>query len=74
MTIVFENMDDMIVAKAMIIFTKEFVELKHHQSAMKDRYGTSQGDNAKFNCGATDAGYEDIKFFLKMAIGHIGEL
>ena len=41
MTIVFENMDDMIVAKAMIILTKEFVELKDHQSAMKDRYGTS---------------------------------
>ncbi|EDK27505.1 hypothetical protein VSWAT3_16860 [Vibrionales bacterium SWAT-3] len=74
MTIVFENMDDMIVAKAMIILTKEFIELKHHQSAMKDRYGTSQGDNAKFNCGATDAGYKDIKFFLKMANGHIGEL
>lgn len=74
MTIVFESMDDMIVAKAMIILTKEFVELKHHQSAMKDRYGTSQGDNAKFNCGATDAGYKDIKFFLKMANGHIGEL
>ncbi|MCZ8489277.1 hypothetical protein O9992_25540 [Vibrio lentus] len=60
-----------IVAKAMIILTKEFVELKHHQSAMKYRYGTSQGDNAKFNCGATDAGYKDIAL-LKMANGHIG--
>ncbi len=28
-------------------------------------YGTSQGDNAKFNCGATDAGYKDIKVLLK---------
>lgn len=39
---------------------------------MKDRYGT--GNNAKYNCGATDAGYKDIKFFLKMSNGHIGEL
>ncbi|WP_197276856.1 MULTISPECIES: hypothetical protein [unclassified Pseudoalteromonas] len=41
---------------------------------MKDRYDTGQGDNAKYNCGATDAGYKDIKFFLKMSNGHIGEL
>jgi len=74
MTIVFENMEDMVAAKAMIALTEEFVKLQHHQSAMKDRYGTSQGDNAKFNCGATEAGYKDIKFFLKMANGHIGEL
>ena len=58
----------------MISLTKEFIELKHFQSAMKDRYGTGQGDNAKYNCGATDAGYKDIKFFLKMSNGHIGEL
>ena len=34
---------------------------------MKDRYDTGQDDNAKYNCGATDAGYKDIKFFLKMS-------
>jgi len=74
MTIIFDSMEDMVAAKAMISLTKEFIELKHFQSAMKDRYGTGQGDNAKYNCGATDAGYKDIKFFLKMSNGHIGEL
>lgn len=74
MTIVFESMEDMVAAKSMIALTEEFAKLQHHQTAMKDRYGTSKGDNAKFNCGATEAGYKDIKFFLKMANGHIGEL
>lgn len=74
MTIVFESMEDMIAAKSMIALTEEFIQLQNHQTAMKDRYGTSKGDNAKFNCGATEAGYKDIKFFLKMANGHIGEL
>ncbi len=74
MTIIFDNMEDMVNAKAMISLTEEFIQLKHFQTAMKDRYGTSKGLDAKFNCGATDAGYKDIKFFLKMANGNIGEL
>ncbi|MCL9781147.1 hypothetical protein M9194_06870 [Vibrio sp. S4M6] len=74
MTIIFETLDDMVAAKALIRLTDEFKQLQHHQSAMKDRYGTSTGDDARFNCGATDAGYKDIKFFLKMSNGHIGEL
>ncbi|WP_028862135.1 hypothetical protein [Psychromonas aquimarina] len=74
MTIIFENIEDMTAAKAMISLTKEFTELQHFQSAMKDRYGTGKGANAKYNCGATAAGYKDIKFFLKTSNGHIGEL
>jgi len=74
MTVIFESTEDMVAAKSMISLTQEFVELQHFQSAMKDRYGTSTGDEAKYNCGATDAGYKDIKFFLKMANGNIGEL
>ncbi|WP_135458368.1 hypothetical protein [Vibrio echinoideorum] len=74
MTIVFETSQDMVAAKSIIALSTEFDKLKHHQSAMKDRYGTSKGQNAKFNCGATDAGYKDIKFFLEMENGHIGEL
>jgi hypothetical protein len=74
MTIVFKNTEDMVAAKAMILLTEEFTQLQHFQSAMKDRYGTSKGANAKFNCAATDAGYKDIKFFLKMNNGCIGEL
>ena len=74
MTIIFETLEDMVAAKAIIRLTEEFKALQHFQSAMKDRYGTSQGDDARFNCGATDAGYKDIKFFLKMSNGHIGEL
>jgi len=74
MTVIFANMEDMVNAKAMISLTEEFTQLQHFQTAMKDRYGTSKGLDAKFNCGATDAGYKDIKFFLKMANGNIGEL
>jgi len=74
MTVIFDNMEDMVNAKAMISLTEEFTQLQHFQTAMKDRYGTSKGLDAKFNCGATDAGYKDIKFFLKMANGNIGEL
>jgi len=74
MTIIFDDMDDMVAAKAMISLSKEFTQIMHFQSAMKDRYGTGSGNNAKYNCGATDAGYKDIKFFLKMSNGHIGEL
>jgi len=74
MTIIFDDLEDMIAAKAMISLTKEFTQIMHFQTAMKDRYGTGKGNNAKYNCGATDAGYKDIKFFLKMNNGHIGEL
>jgi hypothetical protein len=74
MTIVFSTMEDMVAAKAMVLQTEEFTQLRHHQNAMKDRYGTSKGANAKFNTDATAAGYKDIKFFLKMNNGHIGEL
>ena len=74
MTIIFENLEDMVAAKTMISLTKEFTDVMHFQSAMKDRYGTGTGDGARFNCGATDAGYKDIKFFLKMRNGQIGEL
>jgi len=74
MTIIFDNMEDMVAAKALISLSQEFTALQHFQTAMKDRYGTSKGASAKFNCGATDAGYKDIKFFLKMQNGNIGEL
>jgi len=74
MTVIFENTEDMVAAKSMISLTEEFIKLQHFQSSMKDRYGTGKGNNAKYNCGATDAGYKDIKFFLKMNNGNIGEL
>ncbi|MCL9782446.1 hypothetical protein M9194_13510 [Vibrio sp. S4M6] len=74
MTIIFKTLDDMVAAKSLIRLSDEFKQLQHFQSAMKDRYKTSKGDDARFNCDATDAGYKDIKFFLKMSNGHIGEL
>jgi len=74
MTIIFDNLEDMIAAKVLISLTNEFTQIMHFQAAMKDRYRTGKGDNFKYNCGATDAGYKDIKFFLKMKNGHIGEL
>lgn len=72
MTIIFKNLDDMVEAKNIIFNTNEFQVIKSKQSAMKDRYGTS--DNDEYNCGATAAGYKDIKFFLQMSNGHIAEL
>jgi hypothetical protein len=72
MTIVFKNMNDMITAKKLIILTEEFNCIRSKQSVLKDRYGTSK--QSEHNCGATAAGYKDIKFFLKMSNGHIAEL
>jgi len=72
MTIIFKNMDDMVAAKNLIFNTEEFQKIKSKQSVMKDRYGTSK--NEDYNCGATAAGYKDIKFFLQMSNGHVAEL
>lgn len=72
MTIIFKNLDDMVEAKNLIFNTAEFQAIKSKQSVMKDRYGTSK--NEAYNCGATAAGYKDIKFFLQMSNGHIAEL
>jgi len=72
MTIIFKNLEDMVEAKNLIFQTEEFQSIKSKQSAMKDRYGTSK--NEEYNCGATAAGYKDIKFFSKMSNNHIAEL
>ncbi|WP_082827970.1 MULTISPECIES: hypothetical protein [unclassified Marinomonas] len=72
MTIIFKDLDDMVEAKNLIFNTNEFQVIKSKQSVMKDRYGTSK--NEEYNCGATAAGYKDIKFFLQMSNGHIAEL
>ncbi|MCZ8499096.1 hypothetical protein O9929_17940 [Vibrio lentus] len=48
--------------------TKEFRDLEHYQSALKDRYGFSSQLSGldRFNTKAQKSGYKDIKFFLKM--------
>ncbi|WP_299002074.1 hypothetical protein [uncultured Shewanella sp.] len=72
MTIAFKNMDDMTMAKDIVMQTKEFDGTKFSQKALKDRYGTCKGANKGYNEVAD--GYKDLSFFLKMPCGMIAEL
>lgn len=72
MTIAFNNMDDMTMAKDVVMQTKEFDLTKHNLKALKDRYGTCKGANKDYNDVAD--GYQDLSFFLQMPCGMIGEL
>ncbi len=76
MTVEFTHVKDMAAAKHFITRTDEFREVQHFQSALKDRYSfASKGSRlSRFNKGAQQSGYKDIKFFLKMRNGMIGEL
>ncbi|NQZ89256.1 MAG: hypothetical protein HRT54_16905 [Colwellia sp.] len=76
MTVEFTHVKDMAAAKHFITRTDEFREVQHFQSALKDRYSfASKGSQlSRFNKGAQKSGYKDIKFFLKMRNGMIGEL
>ena len=76
MTVEFTHVKDMAAAKHFITRTDEFREVQHFQSALKDRYSfASEGSRLSgFNKGAQKSGYKDIKFFLKMRNGMIGEL
>jgi len=66
----------MAAAKHFITRTDEFREVQHFQSALKDRYSFARDGSrlSRFNKGAQKSGYKDIKFFLKMRNGMIGEL
>ncbi|MCG9672999.1 hypothetical protein L1D33_05405 [Vibrio chagasii] len=76
MTIEFDSIRAMSAAKVFISRTKEFKDLQHYQSALKDRYGLGSklSGLSQFNKKAQGSGYKDIKFFLKMKNGIIGEL
>jgi len=76
MTIEFTRVKDMSAAKLFISRTQEFRDIEHHQSALKDRYsfGSKLSGLDRFNKSAQQSGYKDIKFFLKMNNGTIGEL
>ncbi|NRF64292.1 hypothetical protein [Vibrio coralliilyticus] len=76
MTIEFDNQKQMLLAKAKIAQSQEFLAVKSYQKALKDRYssGTQEDGLLKFNSSAQKSGYKDIKFFLKMSNGVIGEL
>ncbi|KFI11883.1 hypothetical protein F0223_06525 [Vibrio coralliilyticus] len=76
MTIEFDNQKQMLLAKAKIAQSQEFLAVKGYQKALKDRYssGTQEDGLLKFNSSAQKSGYKDIKFFLKMSNGVIGEL
>jgi len=76
MTVEFTHVKDMAAAKHFITRTDEFREVQHFQSALKDRYSFARKGSklSRFNKGAQKSGYKDIKFFLKMRNGMIGEL
>ncbi|WP_099608064.1 hypothetical protein [Vibrio coralliilyticus] len=76
MTIEFDNQKQMLLAKAKIAQSQEFLAVKGYQKALKDRYssGTKEDGLLQFNSSAQKSGYKDIKFFLKMSNGVIGEL
>ena len=76
MTIEFDNQRQMLLAKAKIAQSQEFLAVKGYQKALKDRYssGTKEDGLLQFNSSAQKSGYKDIKFFLKMSNGVIGEL
>lgn len=76
MTIKFKSEATMDLARNYLEGSKEFKELKSYAKSLKNRYGTSS-DGSKddvHNSGALKSGYQDIKFFLKMSNGIIGEL
>ncbi len=76
MTVEFTHVKDMAAAKLFITRTDEFQEVQHHQAALKDRYAFASklSKLSRFNKSAQQSGYKDIKFFLKMRNGMIGEL
>ena len=72
MSVEFETIDAMTAAANYLEGSKEFRELKGFQKSLKDRYKEKGED--PHHCGATAEGYRDIKFFLKMSNGILGEL
>lgn len=72
MSVEFETIDAMTAAANYLEGSKEFHELKGFQKSLKDRYKPKGED--PHHCGATTEGYRDIKFFLKMSNGILGEL
>ncbi|KJZ15310.1 hypothetical protein TW85_06270 [Marinomonas sp. S3726] len=72
MSVEFDTIDAMTAAANYLEGSKEFHELKSFQKSLKDRYKPKGED--PHHCGATAEGYQDIKFFLKMDNGILGEL
>lgn len=76
MTLEFDSKYTMQLAKTFIVATQEFKKVRSYQKALKDRYQSGIGIDGlkKFNVKPDSSGYKDIKFFLKMKNGVIGEL
>lgn len=76
MTIEFKDEVAMDLARNYIEGSKEYYMLKGYAKSLKNRYGTSSGGSKDdvHNSDALKSGYQDIKFFLKMDNGIIGEL
>jgi len=83
MTVVFDDRtresgrnanDAMLAASSFIEEGKEFKDLKGYAKSLKQRFRPDKFEGDVHNCGPTKEGYRDIKFFLKMSNGMIGEL
>jgi len=76
MTVEFDNEFDMNMARNRIEGSDEFKQVRQYAKSLKNRYGTSSSSDVKdpHNSGALNSGYQDIKFFLPMDNGIIGEL
>lgn len=76
MTVEFDNEFDMNMARDKIEGSDEFKQVRQYAKSLKNRYGTSSGGSEQdpHNSGALNSGYQDIKFFLPMDNGIIGEL
>jgi|GEM_PF-892525 len=73
MTVEFEDEHAMNLAREYLEDGKEFEQIKGYAKALKNRYGTSEKGSVH-NSKALKSGYQDIKFFLKLSNGIIGEL
>lgn len=76
MTVEFNTKEEMEMARDKLENSAEFAKLKGYAKSLKNRYGTSSGGSKsdEHNSDALKSGYQDIKFFLALSNGIIGEL
>ena len=76
MTVEFDTKQEMEMAREKLEKSAEFAKLKGYAKSLKNRYGTSSGGSKGdvHNSSALKSGYQDIKFFLALSNGIIGEL
>lgn len=76
MTVEFDTEAEMDMARNKLEGSAEFAKVKGYAKSLKNRYGTSSEGSKDdvHNSKALKSGYQDIKFFLALSNGIIGEL